>query len=60
MTLYTVEQVAEILKVHPVTVRKWIAARQIPFYKLSGKAVRISDRQIETYLKKREVRMDML
>ena len=57
----TVEQVAEFLGVAPKTVRAWMNAREINYYKLSGKAVRISDRQIESFLREREVtRRDMV
>jgi excisionase family DNA binding protein len=60
MKLYTVKEVAELLKVSEKTVREWQAARLIPFYKVSEKCVRISDRQIEAFLKKRERKMEVL
>jgi len=60
MKLYTIKEVAEILKVKEDTVREWMSAKQISFYKLSGRCVRISDRQIENFLQKREHKMEVL
>ena len=60
MKLYTIREAAEMLKVSEKTVRNWQAARMIPFYKISEKCVRISDRQIETCLKERERKMEVL
>jgi len=60
MKLYTVKEAAEILKVSEKTVRNWQSARLIPFYKISEKCVRISDRQIEVFLKEREQKMEVL
>lgn len=60
MKLYTVKEVAELLKVSEKTVREWQNARMIPFYKISEKCVRISDRQLEAFLKKRERKMEVL
>lgn len=55
MKLYTVEETAVILKVAPKTIRKWMSARILGYYRLSPKAVRISDAHIEQFLSQREI-----
>ena len=39
-TLYTTDQVADLLKVHPVTLRQWRVDGIGPFYLKVGRAVR--------------------
>ena len=52
--LYTVERVAEILGVHPETVRNWIKSGELPAIDLGGRAgYRISQRDLDAFLDKR-------
>jgi excisionase family DNA binding protein len=48
--LYAVREVAVILKVHEVTVRRWIAEKKISIIKLN-KQIRIEQSEIDKLLK---------
>jgi excisionase family DNA binding protein len=53
--LYTVEEVAARLAVHPETVRKWIKNRELPATNLGGRAgYRISRSALERFLRERQ------
>jgi excisionase family DNA binding protein len=53
--LYTVEDIARLLSVHPETVRKWIKAGELRAIKLGGPAgYRISQSAYEQFLRERE------
>lgn len=52
--LYTVEEIAAALSVHPETVRKWIKAGEIEAIDLGGRAgYRISQAALDDFLSKR-------
>ncbi len=51
-TYFTVEEVAERLKVSHMTVYRWIKAGQLGAYKIGGE-FRITGRDIERFLKAR-------
>jgi excisionase family DNA binding protein len=52
--LYTVEEVASGLAVHPETVRKWIKSGELEATNLGGRAgYRISKSAIDRFLKER-------
>lgn len=53
MELYTVKEVADKLRVKPVTVYKWIREGKLQAYKLSKKVIRVSEIEIERLLKGR-------
>jgi len=46
---YTIEEVAEILKVNPESVRRWVRAKKIPAIKLGGKYIRILATDLESF-----------
>jgi len=52
---YTIEEVAEILKVNPESVRRWVRAKKIPAIKLGGKYIRISAIDLESFTKSSRV-----
>ncbi len=52
---YTIEEVAEILKVNPESVRRWVRAKKIPAIKLGGKYIRISATDLESFTKSSRV-----
>ncbi len=52
--LLTVEQVAEELKLHPDTVRRYIREKKLRSIRLSGTAHRIRRSELERFLKERE------
>ncbi|HPT66014.1 MAG TPA: helix-turn-helix domain-containing protein [Candidatus Woesebacteria bacterium] len=52
---YTIEEVAEILKVNPESVRRWVRAKKIPAIKLGGKYIRISATDLENFTKSSKV-----
>jgi len=54
MELYTVDEVAAILKVTPKTVRDWIALRGLPAAKL-GKEYRIPKGELESWLNEKKL-----
>jgi len=53
-TLYTVEDIARFLSVHPETVRKWIKSGEMRAIKLGGPAgYRISQSALDQFLRER-------
>ena len=54
-TYFTVEEVAERLKVSHMTVYRWIKAGQLAAYKIGGE-FRITERDIEGFLEGRRFR----
>ena len=40
-TLYTIDEVAALLRVHPRTVKRWMEAGQVTYVKLPGRQYRI-------------------
>lgn len=48
---YTTEEVAEMLKVTPDSVRRWIRDGKLKSIKLSGKFIRISQADLDTFIK---------
>ena len=54
-TLYTVEEIANLLGVHPETIRKWIKNRKLHAINLRGSAgYRISQSAFDQFLRERE------
>ena len=54
-TLYTVEEIAKLLSVHPETIRKWIKSGEMRAIKLGGPAgYRISQSALDQFLRERE------
>jgi len=51
MKYYTVEEIAEMLKMNKFTVYKWVQNKQIKFIKI-GSSVRISEDDLQEYLDK--------
>lgn len=49
-SILTVNEAAELLRVHPVTLRKWIAAGNMPVFRVGRNSVRISRAQVERML----------
>lgn len=49
--LYTIEQAAEILQVNYYTLRRWIAEGKIHATKLGGRLWRISEADLEAFIK---------
>ena len=49
MELMTVQQAAEILQLHPETVRRKIKEKRLKAY-VTGKSYRITQQQLEDYL----------
>lgn len=48
---YTTEEVAEMLKVTPDSVRRWIRDGKLKSIKLSGKFIRISQADLDEFVK---------
>jgi len=48
---YTVDEVAQILKINPMTVYRRIKEKEIEIYKV-GRVFRISESSLQNYLKK--------
>jgi excisionase family DNA binding protein len=47
---YTVEEVAEMLKVSIETIRRYVRSRNIPAIKLGGKYIRIEKKDLQKFL----------
>lgn len=47
---YTTEEVAEMLKVTPDSVRRWIRSGKLKSIKLSGKFIRISQADLQAFI----------
>ena len=47
---YTTEEVAEMLKVTPDSVRRWIRDGKLKSIKLSGKFIRISQEDLQVFI----------
>jgi len=53
--LYTVEEIASFLNVHPETVRKWIKSGEIKAIRLGGPAgYRVTQTALDQFLKERQ------
>jgi excisionase family DNA binding protein len=48
--LYTVEEAAEVLKVHPKTVRQWLQSKRLKGV-LAGRFWRIKESDLEAFLR---------
>ena len=54
-TLYTVEEIAALLNVHPETVRKWIKSGELKAIRLGGPAgYRIAQSAYDQFLRERQ------
>jgi excisionase family DNA binding protein len=59
MPLMTVNDVAEELKVHPRTVKRWITEGQLPAFKLGDRAGwRINEEAVKEFLEARRQEVD--
>jgi len=47
---YTTEEVAEMLKVTPDSVRRWIRSGKLKSIKLSGKFIRINQEDLQAFI----------
>lgn len=51
MTLYTIREVAEMLKVHEGTVRRWIREKKLVSFKFSNSgSVRVTQDSLDEFL----------
>lgn len=51
-TFYTVNEIAEVLKVSEVWIYKLVRERKIPFVRVAGKTVRFKGSEIEEWIEK--------
>lgn len=49
VVLYTVNEVADLIKVKPLTIYKWINDQKLPHYKIGG-VIRIKFDDLENFL----------
>jgi excisionase family DNA binding protein len=49
----TLPEVADMLKVHPLTVRRWVAEDGLPVVRISRQTVRVSRSALEAWMDKR-------
>ncbi len=49
-TMYTIKTLAVELKVHPNTIRRWIAEKKLEHIKI-GSSIRITEEQLQKFLK---------
>ena len=50
-TYYTTEEVADLLKVNKESVRRWVRDNKLKAVKLSGKFIRISQADLDEFVK---------
>ena len=55
LTYYTIEEVAEMLKVNPESVRRWVRSKQLPAIKLGGKYIRVETGDLDRFISKSKV-----
>ena len=56
-TMYTVQEVADQLNVHPDTVRQWIRSGELEAIDLGGRAgFRVSESALQKFIRERKVR----
>lgn len=55
--LLTVQQVAELIQVAPITIYKWISAGKIPYTKLPSGSVRFDPDKLQNWINNRTVRV---
>jgi len=53
---YTTRQIAKLLDLKTVTIRRWIQKGQLKAYKL-GKGIRISKKDFENFLNERRIKI---
>lgn len=53
MEFYSTKQIAKIVGLKTITIRRWIDKGQLPAYKL-GKELRVSKEDFEKFLKQRK------
>lgn len=51
-TYYTIEEIAEMLKVNPESVRRWVRSKKLPAIKLSGKYIRVKASDLDRFINK--------
>jgi len=49
---YTIEEVADLLKVSRESVRRWVRSKKLPAIKLGGKYIRIEASDLNSFIKK--------
>lgn len=47
---YTTEEIAELLKVTPESVRRWVRSGQLVSVKLGGKFIRVSQEDLDRFI----------
>lgn len=47
---YSPEQVAKRLGLKPATIRKYVNQDKLPYFRVGGKCIRISDEDLNTFL----------
>jgi len=52
LNYYTIEEVAEMLKVNPESVRRWVRSKQLPAIKLGGKYIRVEAGDLDRFISK--------
>lgn len=53
---YTTEDVGKILRVDPETIRRYVQVGKLRAIKLSGKFIRIDQKDLEDFIKKMEIK----
>jgi excisionase family DNA binding protein len=54
MELFTIEEVAEIMDVHPESVRRWIRRGELRGFKPGGKLLKVRRTDLEEFIKDAE------
>lgn len=49
---YTIGEVAEMLKVNPESVRRWVRSEKLSAIKLGGKYIRIESNDLKIFIRK--------
>jgi len=52
---YTIEEVSNIFKVSPESVRRWVRAKKLPAIKLGGKYIRIEAKSLNVFIEKAKI-----
>jgi excisionase family DNA binding protein len=56
--LYTIQEIADLLQVHQLTVRRWIKEEKLKCLRLSERNIRVSKTELDRFVNDKEAESD--